>query len=644
MLIVNGYFTGDGGRGVLMNVYAPCSSLEKAELWEIIKLTVLQNADARVCVVGDFNSIRSPEERVGKQAMVDRRDMECFGDFISQSNLHELTLVGRSFTWYRPDGTFKSKIDRMLVNNEWLRKWPNQCLKGLKMVSFRPHTSSPAKRIQGLGPPPIPAAFRLKEKLKLFKKDLRGWNKVIFGDIDYNIDTKKEEIEILDRIDNAMGLEEAEIIQRNKCTTKLIQFSQWKEKCLAQKAKARWLREGDVNSSYFHGWINRNWKSNTIVGFLINNRWLDSVEGKEGRGVRQDVLRMVGEGRETKFWSDIWVGTESLGKTFNRLFRLSCQQEKNIGEMGGWGESGWKWSLIWRRGLRISEQVLLNELMLHLSRVTLRQGEEDVWRWRHSRNGLYSTATAYQKFRQRDETKTEDHKLKSAFDKLWKSYAPSYIIDSQRKKGCNAWASYQVRAKSNVNCEESENSSHLLINCRIVHNIWSKIHEWTGVTMHSIIMGYGKKERIASTIWSRNKATFNEEAPNINKMIVEIKARSWNWVTAKAKEMQNRNFTDWSTNIRRPHTWYPVARRKKKKVTLHVGPTNRGKTYHALKQLELSSSGIHCGPLRLLAWEIAHQQEIENLPKDKQEIQEKYAEKCRWVGYSSRNSRAETEF
>ncbi|KAL8512996.1 hypothetical protein ACS0TY_019240 [Phlomoides rotata] len=66
MLIVNGYFTGDGGRGVLMNVYAPCSSLEKAELWEIIKLIVLQNTDARVCVVGDFNSIRSPEERVGK--------------------------------------------------------------------------------------------------------------------------------------------------------------------------------------------------------------------------------------------------------------------------------------------------------------------------------------------------------------------------------------------------------------------------------------------------------------------------------------------------------------------------------------------------------------------------------------------------
>lgn len=40
-----------------------------------------------------------------------------------------------------------------------------------------------------------------------------------------------------------------------------------------------------------------------------------------------------------------------------------------------------------------------------------------------------------------------------------------------------------------------------------------------------------------------------------------------------------------------PHSWYPVARKKRRKVTLHVGPTNSGKTHSALKQLELSLSG-----------------------------------------------------
>ncbi|PWA49221.1 Helicase, C-terminal [Artemisia annua] len=70
------------------------------------------------------------------------------------------------------------------------------------------------------------------------------------------------------------------------------------------------------------------------------------------------------------------------------------------------------------------------------------------------------------------------------------------------------------------------------------------------------------------------------------------------------------------TDMTRPHTWYPVARRKKRNVILHVGPTNSGKTYHALKQLECSSSGIYCGPLRLLAWEVAKRLNKANVPCD----------------------------
>ena len=37
---------------------------------------------------------------------------------------------------------------------------------------------------------------------------------------------------------------------------------------------------------------------------------------------------------------------------------------------------------------------------------------------------------------------------------------------------------------------------------------------------------------------------------------------------------------------------------------MHMGPTNSGKTYRALKCLEESESGIYAGPLRLLAHEI----------------------------------------
>ncbi|PIA45013.1 hypothetical protein AQUCO_01700518v1 [Aquilegia coerulea] len=70
------------------------------------------------------------------------------------------------------------------------------------------------------------------------------------------------------------------------------------------------------------------------------------------------------------------------------------------------------------------------------------------------------------------------------------------------------------------------------------------------------------------------------------------------------------------TDLTRPHTWYPNARKKKRNVFLHVGPTNSGKTYHALKRLQESSSGMYCGPLRLLAWEVSERLNKAKVPCD----------------------------
>ncbi|WWC62299.1 uncharacterized protein I303_104895 [Kwoniella dejecticola CBS 10117] len=46
------------------------------------------------------------------------------------------------------------------------------------------------------------------------------------------------------------------------------------------------------------------------------------------------------------------------------------------------------------------------------------------------------------------------------------------------------------------------------------------------------------------------------------------------------------------------------ARSMKRKFHLHIGPTNSGKTYNALKALSRAKSGAYAGPLRLLAHEV----------------------------------------
>ncbi|KAJ1360360.1 hypothetical protein KIN20_019313 [Parelaphostrongylus tenuis] len=58
------------------------------------------------------------------------------------------------------------------------------------------------------------------------------------------------------------------------------------------------------------------------------------------------------------------------------------------------------------------------------------------------------------------------------------------------------------------------------------------------------------------------------------------------------------------SDLTQPHNWYPDARTVQRKIIFHAGPTNSGKTYHALKRFGEAKSGVYCGPLKLLAAEV----------------------------------------
>ena len=48
---------------------------------------------------------------------------------------------------------------------------------------------------------------------------------------------------------------------------------------------------------------------------------------------------------------------------------------------------------------------------------------------------------------------------------------------------------------------------------------------------------------------------------------------------------------------------FPMAREMRRKLVLHIGPTNSGKTYTAMKKLQEADTGYYLAPLRLLALE-----------------------------------------
>lgn len=54
----------------------------------------------------------------------------------------------------------------------------------------------------------------------------------------------------------------------------------------------------------------------------------------------------------------------------------------------------------------------------------------------------------------------------------------------------------------------------------------------------------------------------------------------------------------------RPELEFPEVLEMERHFILHIGPTNSGKTFHALEQLRMAQNGIYLGPLRLLALEV----------------------------------------
>lgn len=72
-------------------------------------------------------------------------------------------------------------------------------------------------------------SFVIKEKLKLLKAELRTWSQATLGNLDRNIEEKKEEIQRLDIIDDALGLKEDEIKHRELIMDDLLKESSPRE-------------------------------------------------------------------------------------------------------------------------------------------------------------------------------------------------------------------------------------------------------------------------------------------------------------------------------------------------------------------------------------------------------------------------------
>ncbi|KAL8525193.1 hypothetical protein ACS0TY_014713 [Phlomoides rotata] len=192
-----------------------------------------------------------------------RKDILAFDEFIRNSGLVDLPMHDRLYTWYKPDGSCKSRLDRILVL---------QCLALISGIQRVVTEKWRSYEVEGWG------GFVLKEKLKRLKTDIKQWNKEVFKQVDEKIEDRRNKIQELDMIDEAMGLVQNEIIQRNEERAGLLYDIKCRDNILQQKARCKWIKEGDANTRYFHKCINKRRKRNEISGVNIGSVWREEVQ------------------------------------------------------------------------------------------------------------------------------------------------------------------------------------------------------------------------------------------------------------------------------------------------------------------------------------------------------------------------------
>ncbi|MCH86865.1 cytochrome P450, partial [Trifolium medium] len=121
----HGRLVKSGEEFYLANVYSPCDSGAKQVLWDSLTERIQALDGKRVCVCGDFNAVRSVEERRSSRIGPLPMDHIPFNRFIVDNVLIDLPMSGQKYTWYKGDGTSMSRLDRFLLSEEWCLAWPN---------------------------------------------------------------------------------------------------------------------------------------------------------------------------------------------------------------------------------------------------------------------------------------------------------------------------------------------------------------------------------------------------------------------------------------------------------------------------------------------------------------------------------------
>ncbi|GJY01398.1 RNA-directed DNA polymerase, eukaryota [Tanacetum coccineum] len=293
-----GTWLSNNAKVLIVVVYAPQPSVSKRSLWEYIS-GLISRWNGEVIVMGDFNEVRSEDERSG--TLFNPSSARVFNNFISSSGLVEIKMEGYSFTWSHPSATKMSKLDRFLVSEGITMAFPS-----LTSVCLDRHLSDHRpillKEIHSdFGPCPFRIyhswftregfddmvaqawnsfshsdsnkLIRFKKKLQALKAIIRGWIKDQHTSLTVSKHNIMEELATIDKTLDSGTVSDEILLKRMELTCNLNAIKLSESKDFAQKAKVKWAIEGDENSKFFHGLVNRKRAQLSIRGVFVDGDW-----------------------------------------------------------------------------------------------------------------------------------------------------------------------------------------------------------------------------------------------------------------------------------------------------------------------------------------------------------------------------------
>ncbi|GKA34947.1 RNA-directed DNA polymerase, eukaryota [Tanacetum coccineum] len=251
-IMIRGIWVPSGKNLLIISVYAPQELSDKKMLWDYLSLAI-SNWKGEVVVMGDFNEVRTNSERFGSVFNV--QGATTFNMFISNAGLEEVPLGGCSFTWCYKSTTKMSKLDRFIILESLMSSFSN--ISALTLDRYLSDHRPILLREINYDYGPIP--FRLFH----YWFEMEGFDKLI--------EDTCNEAPMDDS--NAMN----NVMKKLKYLKDKIQELAELDAILDKgEGNDDVAIEGDENSKYYNGILNKKRSQLSIRGILVEGSWIDS--------------------------------------------------------------------------------------------------------------------------------------------------------------------------------------------------------------------------------------------------------------------------------------------------------------------------------------------------------------------------------